>query len=326
MSPSKIKENWVLRSQNSIHTNIFYTEKELKQIKKEFLKYCRENNISTSRWEIMFNKFKGHNVKFIKQRIKRLLAETKPNVTKYKMFLIYGNIDGRKYWEEYVERQRYTNSKEYKGMTDLEFKEYNLSRAVTKENLIKKHGNIEGLKKWNEYINKQKYTKSLQRYIDEFGLEEGFKKFKEINKKKINAAIKSKNGYSQVSNILFKQLESKLNSKCYYGKNEFVLEKDDSFYLLDFYCPEFNFIIEFDGDIFHGNPKYFTEDDTPNPYNKKLSCKEIWKKDFQKTNYILSKGFRLLRLWESTFVNNDNVIVDDIVSHIKETDIAFYQI
>lgn len=323
---SKPKENWELRAQNKIHSNIYYTEEELKQIKKEFLKYCRENNISESKWHIVFNKFKGHNVKFVKQRIKRLLKENKPNVTKYKMFLLYGNVDGRKYWDEYIERQRYTNSKEYKGMTDLEFKEYNLSRAVTKENLIKKHGNIEGLKKWDEYINKQKYTKSLQRYIDEFGLDLGFKKFKEINRKKINAAKKSKTGYSQISNIMFKLLESKLNSKCYYGKNEFILENGNTFYLLDFYCPEFNFVIEFDGDIFHGNPRYFNENDNPNPFNRELSCKEIWKKDYQKSNYILSKGFRLLRIWESTYIDNKDIILDDIVSHIKETDISYYQI
>lgn len=322
---SKPKENWELRAQNKIHSNIYYTEEELKQIKKEFLKYCRENNISISKWHTVFNKFKGHNVKFIKQRIKRLLKENKPNVTKYKMFLLYGNIDGRKYWDGYIERQRYTNSKEYKDMTDEEFREYNLSRAVTKENMIKRHGKEKGLKKWNDYIEKQKYTKSLQRYINEFGEKRGLEIYKNITKRKIVNQPRFENFFSKVSFSFFKQIEERLKTKCFYGKEEKLVEKDGSFIMLDFYCPDYNIVIEFDGDLFHGNPELFRDNEKPNYFNS-LTAKELRERDEERNNFILKQGTRLFRVWENTYRKNPDETIKNIIKNIKNKDINFYQI
>ena len=76
--------------------------------------------------------------------------------------------------------------------------------------------------------------------------------------------------------------------------------------------------IEFNGDYFHANPKFFKECDTPNPYNKTLTAKEIWEADECKNNVIIKCGFELLKVWESDYNNDKDKVFNDIVKFIKE--------
>ena len=79
----------------------------------------------------------------------------------------YGERLGEIRFKELQTIQALTNSKEYKGMTDEEFEQYNHSRATTLKNMIKRYGEEEGTRIFNEYRETQKYKKSKQRYIDE---------------------------------------------------------------------------------------------------------------------------------------------------------------
>lgn len=82
------------------------------------------------------------------ERLMRYKSLNPTAVTKEKLILKYGEEDGLKRWDHYVERQRITNTKEYKmrvhGMTSEEVDAYNKSRAVTLENCIKRHGKEKG--------------------------------------------------------------------------------------------------------------------------------------------------------------------------------------
>lgn len=144
----------------------------------------------------------------------------------------YGERLGEIKFKEVQTFQALSNSKEYKGMTDEEFKRYNNSRAITLKNMIKKYGKEEGTKVFNEYREKQRYKKSKQRYIDEFGEEQGLKIFNEINKKKIQSLENfrrkygkeeglrryrsyvegHRKGFSNVASNLFEQIESLMNT------------------------------------------------------------------------------------------------------------------
>ena len=58
-------------------------------------------------------------------------------------------------------------------------------------------------------------------------------------------------------------------------------------------------IIECDGDFFHCNPNKYSEDYIRFPNSKeKITAKEIWKRDDDRTKELLQKGFKVLRLWE----------------------------
>lgn len=255
----------------------------------------------------------------------------------------YGERLGEIKFKELQTSQARTNSKEYKGMTDEEFKRYNNSRAITLENMIKKYGEEEGTRVFNEYREKQRYKKSKQRYIDEFGEEQGLKIFNEINKKKVQSlenfqrrygkeeGLKRyrsyveghRKGFSDVASNLFEQIESLVStdnvSFLYLPKNsELLLEKIGGFYKYDFCIPELKFIIEFNGDIFHGNPQLFSESDCPNPYDRTLTVKQMWLKDKEKIDLAKSKGFDVMVIWERDYRNNPEIIVNDIVKTINE--------
>ena len=134
--------------------------------------------------------FCEYNVPYILPRLKRLLKLNsegpKHNVTKYRLFLMYGKEEGLRRWNYYCTKQAITNSKEYKNMSDEEFKRYNNAGASTRGNFIERYGEVGGNKKWESYCNRQSYTKSKQYYIDTFGEHEGTKKFLEVNKSKKN--------------------------------------------------------------------------------------------------------------------------------------------
>lgn len=255
----------------------------------------------------------------------------------------YGERLGEIKFKELQTSQARTNSKEYKGMTDEEFKRYNNSRAITLENMIKKYGEEEGTRVFNEYREKQRYKKSKQRYIDEFGEEQGLKIFNEINKKKVQSlenfqrrygkeeGLKRyrsyveghRKGFSDVASNLFEQIESLAStdnvSFLYLPKNsELLLEKIGGFYKYDFCIPELKFIIEFNGDIFHGNPQLFSESDCPNPYDRTLTAKQMWLKDKEKIDLAKSKGFDVMVIWERDYRNNPEIIVNDIIKTINE--------
>ena len=255
----------------------------------------------------------------------------------------YGEHLGKIKFKELQTSQALINSKEYKGMTDEEFKQYNNSRAITLENMIKKYGEGEGTRVFREYREKQRYKKSKRRYIDEFGEEQGLKIFKEINKKKVhnlenfrrkygdedglrryrNFAEKRFKGFSNIASNLFSQIESLVNSDkvsfLYLPKNsELLLEKIGGFYKYDFCIPELKFIIEFNGDIFHGNPQLFTESDCPNPFDKTLTAKQMWLNDKEKIDLAKLEGFDVMVIWERDYRNDPKIIINNIIKTINE--------
>lgn len=255
----------------------------------------------------------------------------------------YGERLGEIKFKEVQTFQALSNSKEYKGMTDEEFKRYNNSRAITLKNMIKKYGEEEGTKVFNEYREKQRYKKSKQRYIDEFGEEHGLEIFKEINKKKVqnlenfqrkygkeeglrrysHFLVSRRCPFSKMASNLFRKTESSLNRNdvtyIYQPKTEefSIYQKNRSFFY-DFCIPELKFIIEFNGDVFHGNPQLFNESDCPNPYDKTLTAKQMWLNDKEKIDLAKSKGFDVMIIWERDYRNDSETIEDSIIKTIRE--------
>lgn len=249
----------------------------------------------------------------------------------------YGENLGTIRYKELQERQAYSNSREYKGMTEEEFRQYNQSRAVTLENMIKKYGKEERPKIFEEYRQKQIYTKSKQRYIDEYGEEEGLRIVDEINKKKTHTLenFQRKYGkeegwnrykeyhenkhcsYSKVASKLFEELEKSLERKdltyIYKPKNhELHLSDKGKSYYFDFCIPELKFIIEFNGDLFHGNPRLFNESDRPNPYDETLTAKDMWERDKQKVDFAKKNGYNVFVVWESEYRKDKDRILETI--------------
>ena len=83
-------------------------------------------------------------------------------------------------------------------------------------------------------------------------------------------------------------------------------------YRCDFYIPEYNLIVEIDGDYWHANPNNYKAEDLIGPSRK--TAKSIWESDKIKTEDLLQEGYKVLRYWASDLKNiSHEKIFEDIV-------------
>lgn len=77
------------------------------------------------------------------------------------------------------------------------------------------------------------------------------------------------------------------------------------------------FVIEFNGDIFHANPMFYSENDHPNPFCPELTAKEIWERDRGREDYILSLDGMLVSIWEYDYHNHKQEVLDLLQMYIN---------
>ena len=125
-----------------------------------------------------------------------------------------------------------------------------------------------------------------------------------------------KNGLcvSTISQNFFKQIhENLLNSNiiiddiCYHQNNHEcgVGIKNRGGVLYDFVIPSLKIAIEFNGERFHPNKDKLSStewEQWENPWHK--SANYVYKRDIEKNNAIINKGFTLYIVWESEYKQN----------------------
>jgi G:T-mismatch repair DNA endonuclease (very short patch repair protein) len=278
----------------------------------------------------------------------KLLSFSK-GVTHNKMIFLYGEIDGNIRWESYRNKQAVSNTFEYKnkkyGMSKSEFDEYNDNRACTLVNLITRHGEELGTEKWKTYCDRQAFAGcSLEYFVDLYGKELGTSKYRELNIKKtlgIDTFIRkyglecgtlkykeyitnAHSPYSKISQELFWAIEKKLLWKVdsYFAEKnkEFGKMRIDtkSYYKYDYVIPKLKLCIEFNGDIYHGNPTIYAPSDIPKFRGNKKTSLELWETDVSKNKVIEDCGYVVLTIWETDFRKNPEDIINKCVEYINE--------
>ena len=101
-------------------------------------------------------------------------------------------------------------------------------------------------------------------------------------------------GYSKISQIFFDSLKSDYPNAVYATNGG---EHRIGRYSLDWYDPDSNTVIEFNGDYWHANPKYY-KPDWIHPV-KKCTAIKLWERDKQKYDYLTSLGITVYIVWES---------------------------
>lgn len=266
-----------------------------------------------------------YDLRYWKQRLRRLSSMNLKSVTKKKFLLLYGKNETLDRWNNYVKMQSKTNTYEYKkekyGWTEDDFLKYNKSRSVTLDNMIKKYGEIEGKIKYETYVDKQRHSGcSLDYFIEKYGeidgtiryqnlclsksltLENFIKKYgEELGKKKYRDLYDSKKlFYSKSSQELFWKIKTK---NCYFAEynKEFGVLTDTQYYYYDYVDTELKKCIEYNGDYWHCNPKFYGPDyKTHYGY----SAVEIWNKDEKKLMSIKNRGYDVMVIWESEYLEN----------------------
>ena len=244
---------------------------------KRWEEYCKKQSI-TNTFKYKKEKYGWSKVDFDKFNKSR--AVTLENLKNK-----YGNELGEKYFNDYVNKQKITKSKEYmiNKFGEEKTNEINQSKALTLKNYIKKYGGEEGLKRFELMLNSHS------------------------------------NYYSKISQDFFNELDKYLSPKykTYYAtkNNEYGVNLIDSYVCLDYFILELNLCIEFNGTYYHGDPRIFKENDHPNPHDKIKTAKEIWEND--NNRYKLLKEIRnidTIIVWENDYRNGI-----DIKDFIKNT-------
>jgi G:T-mismatch repair DNA endonuclease (very short patch repair protein) len=74
-------------------------------------------------------------------------------------------------------------------------------------------------------------------------------------------------------------------------------------YFYDLYIPSINLIIEIQGDYWHANPNRYNAEDLVHYKFADIKAQDIWDRDKVKQDFAISKGYKLIVIWEY-FIKN----------------------
>lgn len=159
----------------------------------------------------------------------------------------------------------------------------------------------------NKHIAAKMKMSNFQRWVDEFGVDEAMKR---------QLDWQSKNKLSSLSRDTKPELL--IAEMLRISDIKFVKQFSLPQIYCDFYLPEFNLIIEVDGDYWHANPARFLPNDLIG--RKRLSAQQIWAKDSQREEKIKSLGYKVMRIWSSSLKKlTAQQLVEDIVQRCEKS-------
>ena len=219
-------------------------------------------------------------------------------VTIDNLILKHGEEKGKEIWNNYINRQRYTNTLEY---------------------YYEKYGKENGYKEWILYNSSK--SNNLESYIKKHGEEKGKEKFIKFWEKN------HYNFYSKISQELFwgiyKELSLYDKQHTYFAtlNKEFGRMNGTTYYFYDFVITNKNICIEFNGDVWHANPSIYFPNETPKllesmGYN--ITATEIWKKDEIKVDFLKNLGYNVLIVWENDYIKNKDKMIEKCLKEIYD--------
>ena len=163
-------------------------------------------------------------------------------------------------------------------------------------------------------INKSKAL-TLENFINRLGEEKGKIEW-------LNYVNNCTSGYSEISQVLFRNLDKYLSNKynTYFAtkNNEYVINNYGSIYHLDYYIEELNICIEFNGSCFHGDERIYEDYEYCNPFNKSLTAKELREKDRERYECLYKNyGIKTYVIWELDYNPNDFDYINYITNTLK---------
>ncbi len=271
------------------------------------------------------------------KKYKKWVSQTNGSVTSF--IKRYGKEEGEKRYDEF--RKKCSNSKEnyikkygekegierynknveshskssprtlnyWVKKTDNYFdavKKLNDFQKRDKEFFIKKYGE-NGEKVFDEINIKKIKNSSYDYYIKKYGKEEGHKIF-------LNKLIRKNGRKSKISQEFKNLLSLKIDFEIQEEK-QILIEEELKIFFVDFIIPEKNVVIEFYGDYWHANPKFYKREDMI----KSKKASQIWEEDKERISLIKSKlNCKVLTIWEDDFKKDKFKIIEDLDKKLKE--------
>lgn len=234
----------------------------------------------------------------------------------------------KEYWTSrgYTEEEAVANisalQSKYGNMQDPEKAKFN--SHLCKEFWITRSGMTE--EEAEKIISQRQKTFTKEKCIEKYGLDAGLKRWEERQQKWQESLHKSQNlhvGFSKISQNLFKDLLSHYQEQdkdyVFFGSknHEYGLRENDKNYIYDFTDLNKRKMIEFQGDIYHGNPLLFEGTDRPNPFKQDKTCKDLWEFDEEKKKVAMKNGFDVLIIWEHDYRSNKEKITKEALKFLE---------
>lgn len=129
-------------------------------------------------------------------------------------------------------------------------------------------------------------------------------------------------GYSKESIDLFNSLSKLCNINIRHSQNgreysiSYKIDNTIKRTKVDGFCQELNLILEFNGDLFHGNPKIFKPEDKCHPY-KDTPAKVLFQKTLEKEKILQSLGYNIISIWEYDYNLDRDTYIRNLVNKIN---------
>lgn len=232
------------------------------------------------------------------------------------------------------------------------YEEVCVNKGVTLKNCIRKYGEEQGKEQFERYCKIQEYAGcKLEYFIEKYGEEVGTRKYYEVNHQKaitlenmirvhgpekgklvyqrwIEKTIAKHVGYSKISQELFEAIDRKLGEKAapsrWATKNgEAEIEINVNDYIKKWIRPDYilgNKIIEFNGDYWHCNPKFYNIDDFVPRFDSKpmQSVREVWESDHKREQEFKRLGYEVLTVWENDYYTDTLKEIDRCVEFLNK--------
>lgn len=205
--------------------------------------------------------------------------------------------DGRENGEGYTNRLEYWINKGF-SEDEARVQLQNRQRTFSLDICIQKHGEEKGKEIWKkrqEVWQASYYDKTDEELQDMFRRKNIFT-----------------NGTSKPAHRLFKYLE--LSSAKYEdgadNREAVIATVSGKRYSVDYYLPYAKKIIEFYGDLWHGNPELYGADEHPIYWSlHSKTAEEMWANDKMKIDDIVNSGYQVLVVWENDFKTNQQATI-----------------
>ena len=193
---------------------------------------------------------------------------------------------------------------------------------ISLNNFIRLYGDRDGRIRWDNFCKTCAYINTINFYIDKYGEKIGTTKYK-IWVEKVSR------GHGKISKIslkIFNKLTDNIKEYKFnilYGKKELCLFVNKSPRFYDFTIEELKFIIEYNGEHVHPNPKWKDCDTEKwnnwfNVKNKKTS-EECYMYQKNKTKLANDNGYEVFEIWSSNTKDyNINLCMEKINEKINE--------
>jgi G:T-mismatch repair DNA endonuclease (very short patch repair protein)/uncharacterized C2H2 Zn-finger protein len=177
-------------------------------------------------------------------------------------------------------------------------------------------------------ISERQKTFSLEKCIEKYGEIDGRQEWVDRQESWSNKMIRTmkecgnyKRDFSISESLFIKSLISILNLKeeehysCL-NKQFFFFEKNSkNYYTYDFLLKNKNKIIEYNGDYWHCNPKYYTSEFLNK--RKQMTAHQIWEYDKLKIDLIKQEGYEVLVIWESDYKKDKETTIQKCIEFLN---------